>query len=256
MPNKAKIINSFTLILSLMFLLQPNLSYAERNEHHRSHNDSYRHNDGYRYDEHHYYRHHDYPSFGFHVSYMPDNYYSFEWSNSRYFYYDGIYYTRAANSYVVMPPPVGAMVYTIPVAYQPVVINSTTYYTYDGIYYVRTGYGYQVVSRPVLTVVESPVSYEPRYIYRGEIVPPGVVTQTAPSAPAAPPQEQTVQQSQAPAPAPTPDTEGTFTVNVPNDKGGFTPVILKKSGTGYIGPQGEFYPEFPKVEQLQVMYGK
>jgi hypothetical protein len=47
-----------------------------------------------------------------------------------------------------------------------------------------------------------------------------------------------------------------FIVNIPNDKGGYTPVIIKRSGNGYIGPQGEYYPEFPKVSQLKLLYGK
>ena len=47
-----------------------------------------------------------------------------------------------------------------------------------------------------------------------------------------------------------------FTVNIPNDHGGYTAVIIKRSGNGFIGPQGEFYPEFPKVFQLKIMYGK
>ncbi|MFH1622764.1 MAG: hypothetical protein ABIA97_06595 [Candidatus Omnitrophota bacterium] len=44
-------------------------------------------------------------------------------------------------------------------------------------------------------------------------------------------------------------------VNVANVNGTYTVVSLKKSGSGYIGPQGEYYPEFPSLEQLQVMYG-
>lgn len=52
------------------------------------------------------------------------------------------------------------------------------------------------------------------------------------------------------------DTQDTYIVNIPNDKGGYTAVILKRSGTGFIGPQGEFYPEFPKVRLLRLMYGK
>ena len=47
-----------------------------------------------------------------------------------------------------------------------------------------------------------------------------------------------------------------FTVNIPKVAGGYTAVIVKRSGAGFVGPQGEFYPEFPKVSQLQVMYGK
>jgi hypothetical protein len=47
-----------------------------------------------------------------------------------------------------------------------------------------------------------------------------------------------------------------ITVNVPNQRGSYTPVTLRRSGTGFVGPQGEYYPEFPSVGQLQAMYGK
>ena len=47
-----------------------------------------------------------------------------------------------------------------------------------------------------------------------------------------------------------------FTVNIPNNKGSYTPVTMTRSGTGFIGPQGEYYPEFPKIKQLKEMYGK
>ena len=59
----------------------------------------------------------------------------------------------------------------------------------------------------------------------------------------------------ASAPAVT-GTGDSITVNIPNDKGGYNAVVLKPSGKGYVGPQGEFYSEFPKISQLQVMYGK
>jgi len=75
-----------------------------------------------------------------------------------------------------------------------------------------------------------------------------------------PPIYQVVEPQQSPliVAAETPSVEDTdnFTINIPNAKGGFTAVTLKKSGNGYIGPQGEFYPEFPKVSQLKVIYGK
>ena len=47
-----------------------------------------------------------------------------------------------------------------------------------------------------------------------------------------------------------------ITLNIPNTAGGYAAVLIKKSGKGFIGPQGEFYSEFPKVSQLQLMYGK
>jgi len=48
----------------------------------------------------------------------------------------------------------------------------------------------------------------------------------------------------------------TVTVNVPNSNGGYTAVVLRRSGNGYVGPQGEYYDQVPAVAQLQVMYGR
>jgi len=45
-------------------------------------------------------------------------------------------------------------------------------------------------------------------------------------------------------------------VNIPNRYGGFTAVVIKRSGYGFVGPQGEYYPEFPKIFQLEIKYGK
>ncbi len=54
----------------------------------------------------------------------------------------------------------------------------------------------------------------------------------------------------------TPLPEDSFTVKIPNDNGSYTAVTLRKSGNGYVGPQGEFYERFPTLAQLKAMYGK
>lgn len=46
-----------------------------------------------------------------------------------------------------------------------------------------------------------------------------------------------------------------YTVNIPNLRGGYNAVVIKRSGEGFVGPQGEYYPEFPKIFQLQIKYG-
>jgi hypothetical protein len=48
----------------------------------------------------------------------------------------------------------------------------------------------------------------------------------------------------------------TVVVNVPNEHGGYTGVKLVRSDKGYIGPQGEYYPNHPTVNELKVLYGK
>ena len=52
-----------------------------------------------------------------------------------------------------------------------------------------------------------------------------------------------------------PDEGKAITINVPNTKGGFTPVTLTKHGQGYIGPEGEYYEGHPSVEKLKELYG-
>ncbi len=48
----------------------------------------------------------------------------------------------------------------------------------------------------------------------------------------------------------------TITINVPNTNGSYTPVTLVRRNNGYIGPQGEYYPGNPTVEQLKLLYGR
>ena len=55
-----------------------------------------------------------------------------------------------------------------------------------------------------------------------------------------------------PAPAPSQNV----TIHIPNSRGGYTAVTLVKEGNGYVGPQGEYYPGRPNVEQLKALYGK
>ena len=42
---------------------------------------------------------------------------------------------------------------------------------------------------------------------------------------------------------------------ITNSNGSQTSVRLKKSGPGYLGPRGEWYPNMPTNEQLRVVYG-
>ena len=92
--------------------------------------------------------------------------------------------------------------------------------------------------RHTTVVVEgTPYYHDDRYYYR-EIPQGGYVVVPAP----------VMVQPQAPMPEMT-------TVNIPNSRGGYTSVTLRRSGNGFVGPQGEYYQNYPSVEQLRVMYG-
>lgn len=73
-----------------------------------------------------------------------------------------------------------------------------------------------------------------------------------------PPPEQVIVAQPAPVvSAPTTTYSGdTVTINVPNNNGGYTAVVLKRSGNGFVGPQGEYYDQIPTTAQLQAMYGR
>lgn len=184
--------------------------------------------DRHRWDEHHDWR--DHPYWGYHERYLPPDCTTIWSQGARYSYCDGVYYSYAGyGDWVTVQPPVGAYVSAIPPDFQAVIINGRTYYTSEGIYYVWTPRGYRVVPQPV--VYEQPA--------------PVVVEQP--------------QQVEVAAPPPAPATsygQDSFPLNIPNNSGGYTTVVIKRSGKGYIGPQGEYYASFPTVAQLKAMYVK
>jgi len=70
-----------------------------------------------------------------------------------------------------------------------------------------------------------------------------------------PPPQQVIMEQPAPVVPSTTYSGDTVTVNVPNNNGSYTAVVLRRSGNGYVGPQGEYYDQVPSTAQLRVMYG-
>ena len=159
---------------------------------------------------------HGYPVLGRVVVALPSNFITIVFGRSRYQYCDGIFYQRYKNDYVVVAPPIGAVVKSIPFDCQRIMVDNNMYFVNNGVYYRYTRRGYEVVAPPTITVVQT--------------------TNVNPSVLVSNPQDM-------------------VTVNIPNAQGGYTAVTLKKTENGFIGPQGELYTEFPKVEQLKVIYG-
>lgn len=48
---------------------------------------------------------------------------------------DGVYYVKSNNNYIVVDPPVGAIVYELPYGFEVVTINGTKYYQVDDNFY-------------------------------------------------------------------------------------------------------------------------
>lgn len=138
----------------------------------------------------------------------------------RYYYSDGVYYRGYPGNYEIISAPIGVVVSSIPWGYHQRWIHGKIYYEYNDTYYVPILGGYQVVQPPIIEQTTTMIAPQRQANF--------IVA----------------------------DINEDLTINIPNLQGGYTPVILKRSGNGFIGPQGEFYSEFPRVSQLKVMYGK
>jgi hypothetical protein len=139
--------------------------------------------------------------------------------HERYHYRDGRFYRPGwfGFEFFLAKPPIGAIVTTLPFGYTTIIVGGLPYYYYDHVYYRAHASGFTVVPAPV---VNSNVVY---------------------ALPAIPYQASSAE---------------TVTVNVPNSNGSYTSVTLVKRNNGYIGPQGEYYPAHPTVDQLKALYGK
>ena len=154
-------------------------------------------------------------SYGYIALELPRGFISITVGGDVYHYHDGLYYHKTHYGYVVTPPPFGACIHRLPRGYTKIYIDGQPYYTYNGDYYDHTPDGYVVVEKP-----------EPRHAKQGRTAKEAEVKYDA-----------------------------TFEINIPNEHGGYTTVILKRSGEGFTGPQGEYYEEFSRVDKLKVIYG-
>ena len=100
-------------------------------------------------------------------------------------------------------------------------VNGVPYY-YGNPYYAVAPVGYVGVPQP-------PVAYVPA---SAPVAAPAVSSQ---------PQAEVI-------------VSNSFDIHIPNGNGSFTLVTLQKTEKGFMGPQGEFYPDHPTEEQLRERY--
>jgi hypothetical protein len=145
----------------------------------------------------------------------------------KHYYRDGKWYRHGWLGFdiAVSALTIGALIDSLPPRHTTIVVAGTPYYYYSNYYYQPYPYGGYVV------------------------VPPPMLAQSVTVVPQAAPIAAAIMQSQ-------PQVREASTINIPNTRGGYTAVMLTKAGTGYVGPQGEYYSDNPTVEQLKVLYGK
>ena len=159
---------------------------------------------------------------------LPPGYVALTVSGLSYLYCEGLFYRHTPVGYVIVEPPLGAVVPVLPPGYTTVVVQRTPYYYYEDTYYATAPNGYVVAAPPAVAAVPTP----------------------APAAPPIQPQVSATTKTEYK------DTIDTYDIYIPNENGSYTLVTLKKVEKGFVGPQGEFYPEHPTVEKLKMLYGK
>jgi hypothetical protein len=65
--------------------------------------------------------------------------------NTNYYVSKGIWYTKNRRGYVVVNPPAGIVVRSLPRGHRIKTIRGVKYYHYNGVYYKRNGRNYVVV---------------------------------------------------------------------------------------------------------------
>ncbi|MCA9400684.1 MAG: hypothetical protein KC713_03595, partial [Candidatus Omnitrophica bacterium] len=160
---------------------------------------------------------------------LPFGYVSINVGGKRYHYHDGHYYVRYGNRYKIVAPPMGACVSYLPWGTSEMKHRGKKYYRHNDIYYEHTRRGYVVVPTPY------PVVYEVESAER---------------------RSNGIYQSPEPKHQVDVVNDAVFIINIPDEKGGYTPIKLTRKNSGFVGPQGEYYDSFPRVEDLKVIYGE
>ena len=92
----------------------------------------------------------EHPRYGKDEILLPTKFISIVIDGSQYYYCDGVFYRRGLYKYIVVEPPVGAVIPALPLGYQTITVNNATYYTYQGVYYqVAIPSGFAVVPPPI-----------------------------------------------------------------------------------------------------------
>lgn len=72
-----------------------------------------------------------------------------------YYYYRGLYYRHAEDRYVIVPPPVGAVIAELPAGFVTFRFNGIQHYYFGNAYYAEAPGGYKVVDPPYEAQTES-----------------------------------------------------------------------------------------------------
>jgi hypothetical protein len=148
------------------------------------------------------------------------NAFAWGWGRHGYYYSGGNWWLGNA---IVAGLVAGAVVASLPPRCETVYVGGYPYY-YDGSYYYqRSPNGYVVVE---------PVEGEP------------VAVQPVATSENVPPQNYSAENKRS------------VSILIANSNGTSTTIMLIKKGSGYVGPEGEYYEAMPTMKQIKAVYGQ
>jgi hypothetical protein len=82
---------------------------------------------------------------------LPHGFITIRAGDETYYYSNGFFYQMQMRiqKYIMVPPPIGAVVFNIPPGYQLMLVNGMTLYEYQGVFYKRVLDGFKVIFPPV-----------------------------------------------------------------------------------------------------------
>jgi len=82
---------------------------------------------------------------------LPQGFVTLRVDQETYYYDNGIFFQKIIreHAYIIVPPPIGAVVFTIPQGYSLMLIDGVSLYEIKGVYYRRVLEGYKVIYPPV-----------------------------------------------------------------------------------------------------------
>ncbi len=100
-----------------------------------------------------------YPRRGYQVDRLPVSRHRIHYRDDDFYFSGGIWYRPSGSRYIIVTPPAGIVVSTLPTVYSTLWISGTPYYYANDVYYVwqpdRKGY---VVTEPPADIDQKPVS--------------------------------------------------------------------------------------------------
>jgi hypothetical protein len=97
-----------------------------------------------------------YPAPGQSVDALPQGHRAVFWGKERYHFFNGVWYRPVGRQFLVVTPPIGLIVPSLPSFHTTLWVNSVPYYYANQVYYTQSPVGYVVAGLPKGEISQTP----------------------------------------------------------------------------------------------------